>query len=115
MFKLLKNPLALIFFTLITIAFYISLSKTQQKSLDTLSMIEESNQEKQILEQKKTDLEQKLQNIDEEKIIRDEFLMQKPGEYVVKIPLPEEKSESHQLKVEDKTNPQKWLDLILNN
>lgn len=115
MFKLLKNPLILIIFTIITIIFYISLSRTQRKSLDTLSMIEKSEQEKQLLEQKKTDLEEKLQNIDSEKIIRDEFLMQKPGEYVIKLPLPEGNDKDSQPRIENKTNSQKWLDLLLGN
>lgn len=112
MFKLLKNPLILIIFTIITIIFYISLSRTQRKSLDTLSMIEKSEQEKQLLEQKKTDLEEKLQNIDSEKIIRDEFLMQKPGEYVVKVPLPDEYENKKSSINQENSNLQKWLEVL---
>ncbi len=111
MLNILKNPLALIFFTVITVIFYISLSKTQQKSLITLEKIETIQQENNTLEDKNKDLEEKLQHVDTEEIIRNEFLMQKPGEYVVKVPaLPEEKNASSREK--ERAPIEKWRDLL---
>jgi cell division protein FtsB len=113
MINLLKNPLAILIFTIITMVFYVSLSKTQQKNYDTLAKIEKSQQETLNLEEKNKDLEDKLQNIDSEHIIRDEFLMQKPGEYVIKVPgLPEENKD-----LEDKnkdSNLDKWKKVLFN-
>ena len=111
MLKILKNPLAIIVFTVITLIFYVSLSKTQQKSYDTLAKINDAQKEKQYLESKNKDLEEKLQNIDSEHIIRDEFLMQKPGEYVVKVPsLPD--SETNINQKNDQSNLTKWGELF---
>jgi cell division protein FtsB len=111
MLNILKNPLTILFFTVITIVFYISLSKTQQKSLVTLEKIENIQEENTILEQKNNDLEEKLQDIDTEEIIRNEFLMQKPGEYVVKVPsLPD--TTSTPSKEEESSNLKKWMQLL---
>jgi cell division protein FtsB len=111
MLNILKNPLAIIAFTVITLVFYISLSETQQKSHDTLARINDVQQEKQYLEEKNQDLEEKLQNIDSEHIIRDEFLMQKPGEYVVKVPsLPD--SEINLDQENNQSNLSKWIKLL---
>ena len=111
MLKILKNPLAIIVFTVITLIFYVSLSKTQQKSYDTLAKINDAQKEKQYLESKNKDLEEKLQNIDSEHIIRDEFLMQKPGEYVVKVPsLPDTEDKVGQ--EENQSNLSKWKSIL---
>ena len=111
MLNILKNPLTILFFTVITIVFYISLSKTQQKSLVTLEKIESIQEENTILEQKNNDLEEKLQDIDTEEIIRNEFLMQKPGEYVVKVPsLPN--TTPIISKEKESSNLKKWIQLL---
>lgn len=111
MLKLLKNPLFIIIATIITIVFYISLSKTQQKTLSTDQKIESSQEEKIQLEVENKILEQKLQTSNPEYSIRDEFLMQKEGEYVVKVPsLPEESEEDKSNKEESNLN--KWKKVI---
>jgi cell division protein FtsB len=68
--------------------------------------------ENEKIRQKNQVLEQKLQNINPEQMVRDELLMQKDGEYVVKVPpLPSDKVE----KTVEKNEPnwKKWLKLIL--
>lgn len=112
MLKLFKNPLAITIFTIITIVFYISLSKTQQKTLDTTQKLITVQTEKEQLKEENKNLEEKLQDNDAEQIIRDEFLMQKNGEYVVKVPsLPEENS--IETKKTNKSNLEKWKELLL--
>ncbi|MDH5533151.1 MAG: hypothetical protein OEX81_01850 [Candidatus Pacebacteria bacterium] len=111
MFKLFRNPLFIIIATAITIVFYISLSKTQQKTLSTDQKIKLSQEEKIKLEAENKILEQKLQTSNPEFSIRDEFLMYKEGEYVVKVPsLPKEDEESEKNKEE--SNLDKWRKLI---
>ena len=111
MLKLLKNPLVTIFITVITIVFYISLSKTQQKTLSTDQKIALTQEKKEQLEKEKESLEQKLQTSNPEYSIRDEFLMLKEGEYVVKVPsLPEEDAEDKEENKE--SNLDKWKKVL---
>ena len=111
MLKLLKNPLFIIIVTVITVIFYISLSKTAQKTLSTAQKIDVSQDDISTLEKEKTSLEEKLQDINSEKMIRNEFLMQKEGEYVVKVPsLPEESKIDEDN--EKESNLDKWWKLL---
>lgn len=88
MLKLFRNPLALIIITFFTVIFYISLSKTQQKNETVTKQIENISVENQELQENISVLEKKLSSINPEQMIRDEFLMKKEGEYVVKLPPP---------------------------
>ncbi|MCL4208923.1 hypothetical protein KJZ63_04835 [Patescibacteria group bacterium] len=111
MLKLLKNPIFLFSALVFTAIFYISLSKTQQKNETTALQIKSIAEENQELVEKNTVLEEKLSSNNPEQMIRDEFLMKKEGEYVVKIPAPpveirEEKEQPNQ------SNLQQWLSLI---
>lgn len=111
MFKLLKNPIIIFAITIFTIIFYISLSKTQQKNEVTAKQIENIATENQELLEKNTVLEEKLSSNNPEQIIRDEFLMKKEGEYVVKIPAPPEIVPEKEA-ISKKSNIGKWLELI---
>lgn len=111
MLKLLKSPLLLILTTIFTIIFYISLSKTQQKNEFVDQQIETISKENQELQKNNIVLEEKLSSINPEQIIRDEFLMKKEGEYVVKIPAPPTKTQEVKEK-NDQSNLQLWFDLI---
>lgn len=111
MLKLLKNPIFIFTALVFTIIFYISLSKTQQKNETTAEQIKNITTENQELLEKNTVLEEKLSSNNPEQIIRDEFLMKKEGEYVVKIPAPPKKTEEKQNQ-DNRSNVQKWLSLI---
>lgn len=89
--EILQKPLIIIIVTIIALFFLISLRKTASKSIVSQKNIE-------LLEQKLQDInnqvinEEKALNIassefEKEKIIRDELLLQKPGEYILQIPL----------------------------
>lgn len=111
MLKLLKSPLLLILITIFTIIFYISLSKTQQKNEFVGQQIETISKENQELQKNNVVLEEKLSSINPEQIIRDEFLMKKEGEYVVKIPAPPTIVQNMN-ENDSQTNLQLWLGLI---
>jgi cell division protein FtsB len=88
--KLLFHPITVIFFTVIAVIFYFSLEKsagTAETSVVTLQKLQQDteklNQEVQQLEGKLTDSQN---TVAKEKIVRDELLMQKPGEYAIQIP-----------------------------
>lgn len=112
MLRLLKNPLALIACTLLTLVFYLSLSRTAQKNLSVAKQIELIKNENQELQAKNQNLEQKLQNVNPEQMIRDELLLQKAGEYVVKVPsLPDAIASTTAEK--NLPNWRQWLDLFM--
>lgn len=88
--KLIFNPMFLTALTIMSIIFSISLYKSAQKtrySAQNLQNLEdeiiEMEQEVSLLEES---IEESQQPFFQEKIIRDELLMKKPGEYVVQIP-----------------------------
>lgn len=111
MLKLLKNPIFLFSALVFTAIFYISLSKTQQKNETTALQIKSIAAENQELVEKNTVLEEKLSSNNPEQMIRDEFLMKKEGEYVVKIPAPPKK-EPETNETTKKSNLTLWLKLI---
>jgi len=88
--KLLFHPLTALVITGLTIIFLISLYHNTQdirRSTESLSILDQENQQ---LASEVTKLEKKLSQAQtdfaQEKITRDELLMQKPGEYVVQLP-----------------------------
>ena len=88
--KLLAHPLVILSITIFVILFVISLQKTAQKSnvaTENVRLLEENNQLLiDQIEQEKDALEYANTDLSKEKIIRNELLMQKPGEYVIQIP-----------------------------
>lgn len=88
--RLLSHPLVIAIFTALAIVFFVSLDKnaqTAKTSSETLQALKSQNKE---LEQDVKNLEEQVQTaqseISKEKIIRNELLLQKPGEYVVQLP-----------------------------
>jgi cell division protein FtsB len=88
--KLLFNPITLVAITAFSLVFSLSLYNSAKKT-------RESAQQLNVLEQNITTMEEQLKTLEQtaqeaqqpftkEKIIRDELLMQKPGEYIVQIP-----------------------------
>lgn len=89
--NILQKPLTIIIVTIISLIFLISLKKTASKSIISQKNVE-------LLEQKLQDINKRISNeeksldtasseFEKEKIMRDELLLQKPGEYVLQIPL----------------------------
>lgn len=111
MLSLFKKPLILVFFTILTVIFYISLAKTQQKRVANDKQIDNITTENQKLKSENAVLEQKLSNANSEQIIRDEFLMKKATEYVVKIPAKPVVNEEQSNQPPD-SNWQKWWKLV---
>lgn len=111
MLNILKTPIFLIFATIITIVFYISLSKTKQRVSQTSELIAKTEQTNAEIEKRNADLEEKLQNLDKDIIIHDQLLMQKPGEYVVKVPeMPAPQNQPDP--TTDQSNLEKWLKVL---
>lgn len=89
--KLLFHPLAAGVFTLLAGVLILSLRATWQRSQQTAQSVSVLSEQ---LHQTQTDvsqLEQQLssasQSTAQEKLIRDTLLMQKPGEYIVQVPV----------------------------
>lgn len=107
--KLLSHPITLALCTTLAIIFYVSLDKSTQTvhtSATTLQSLEQQNKkldtEVKILEEQVQSAQTELAK---EKIIRNELLLQKPGEYVVQ--LPEDILQPHQ-KAEDEAPETPW-------
>ncbi len=89
------HPLIIIVLTIIAGVLFFSMKKSTnryQSTSNTIEVLEKNNQKNAVkLEELKQELEFSNSNFAKEKIIRDELLMQKPGEYVLQIPasLPE--------------------------
>lgn len=87
--RLIFNPITLIFLTILSIIFSISLHKSAQKttrSAHNLASVEqEVAQIETEVEQLELALESAEQPLAKEKIIRNELMMQKPGECVIQI------------------------------
>ncbi|NCN45340.1 MAG: hypothetical protein COU63_01300 [Candidatus Pacebacteria bacterium CG10_big_fil_rev_8_21_14_0_10_36_11] len=113
--QLLTKPITILFLSVISLLFFISLRKTAQKS-------ELSQKNVEILEQKiednKIEIEEEKKQIFYassefaiDKLWRDELLNYKPGEYVLQIPL-EEKVKKDESFTENKSAWENWLSLF---
>lgn len=113
--KLINHPLVILLLTGLTIMIVISLNRTAQKS-------KVSSENVRLMEQKNEQLRQQIdfqqQAIDEastglakEKILRNELLLQKPGEYVLQIP-DEMVINQQNGQLEQKTPLQEWQQLV---
>ncbi|HSW89436.1 MAG TPA: septum formation initiator family protein [Patescibacteria group bacterium] len=88
----LDRPLVAIALTILTVILAISFLDTLAQLRLSHKKLEEAQNEVDKQRQIETDLEQKLQNLNDpfyrEKIIRDELNMQKPGEVILQLPSP---------------------------
>lgn len=102
--RIVYHPLFIVLVTVGTVVLCISLllsSKEIRSSSEIVTTLQKQVQQKQLLlKNTQTAVEKAKSPLAQEKIIRDELLQQKPGEYVVQIPdLPEPKeSEVQQMK-----------------
>ena len=116
MSKLIFNPITFLGITIISIIFSISLYKSAKRtsySAENIKSIEEEvlKTEAEVLALEIA-IEESQQPFIEEKIIRNELLMKKPGEYVIQIP--NELVEQTQTTIEVKTlSPwEEWQQLL---
>ena len=116
MSKLIFNPITFLGITIISIIFSISLYKSAKRtsySAENIKSIEEEvlKTEAEVLALEIA-IEESQQPFIEEKIIRNELLMKKPGEYVIQIP--NELIEQTQTTIEIKTlSPwEEWQQLL---
>jgi len=90
MIKLFSHPVAIIGYTIFCLIFFISLQATSQKTKTSSESLEVLDQEISRITQDVTHLQQQVavakSPTAQEKIIRNELLMQKPGEFVVQLP-----------------------------
>ena len=100
--KWLFHPLTIIACTIFALFFYWSLTRTDQNiriSTETLHVLDqEVKQMASEVSQTEKQLQVATSAATQEKIIRDELLMQKPGEYVVQLP-PSEKEQRPREKI----------------
>lgn len=117
--KLLLSPIAVIILTVISIFFSISLYRSAQKSTFSAQNLEALEREVATVKQEVKSLEDSLeaaeQPLNQEKIIRNELMMQKPGEYVVQIANQEENTADTKEKMTSMTPLQEWKEVIFGN
>ena len=110
MMNFLRNPLTILAFTLVFAFFFFSLRKNAKKSyisIQNVNLLEnEVKQLKSETNNQKNQLEIIKQPLTKEKIVRNELLLQKPGEYVVQLP-PASPTPSQE---EQKINQSPWVE-----
>jgi cell division protein FtsB len=114
--KLLSHPITLIIFTLVCAVFIFSLRKNSQKTDLARETTDTLQQEVQDLANTVTTLQEKQEYVasDEykEKLIRNELLMQKEGEYVVTLLLPEETAATSTPPPSKPSPREQWFNLL---
>lgn len=90
MSKIIYHPVIVIIFTIIGIVFFISLSKSAQKTDISSRNIEFLEKEVNDMSIETAKIEEKIIETDsdefKEKVIRNELLLQKPGEKIIQMP-----------------------------
>lgn len=113
--KILAHPLVMILLTGLTIMIVISLNRTAQKSKvssENVRLIEQKNEQiRQQIDFQQQAIDEASTGLAKEKILRNELLLQKPGEYVLQIP--DEMVINQQTgQLEQKTPLQEWQELV---
>lgn len=116
MLRALSHPITLVVFTILSIIFFLSLEKTGNKREQSAQIISVLEDEKAALSREVALLERETlaasSSINTERLVRNELLVQKEGEYVVQIPDIEIVSEQLE-NVEPTPEPwQQWKDLL---
>ncbi len=117
MAKLLEHPLTIILITIVSALLIISLRRTAKKSDQSTAEIAQLEEKAYNLSQEVKDLQDELEHSKsptyKEKILRDQLLLQKDGEYVVQLSVPEiEHNDAEITPQKTKTNQEKWFDLL---
>lgn len=87
--KWFTHPITILFFTLVAVVFFFSLEQSGQKSAQSQNTVSQLTIEVEKLEAENKALEVELKQaetpLNQEKQVRDQLLMKKPGEYVVQF------------------------------
>ncbi|NCN51016.1 MAG: hypothetical protein GW762_00670 [Candidatus Pacebacteria bacterium] len=117
MTKLLEHPITLVIASVLFVLFFYSLRQTGNKT-------EQSSQEIAVLEEKAYQASKEVQSLQEEleqsksaeykeRIVRDELLLQKEGEYIVQLAVPEiEVIDTDITTTKTQSNQEKWLEIL---
>lgn len=115
MINLLKHPVVALLITIFAVLYYLSLDSSAQKATVSSNTVEELEQEVNQMSNEVAVLEKKLDTanhpVTQEKVIRNELLLQKPGEYVLQLP-PIEVEETPSPTVEKKTPWEEWQTVL---
>lgn len=117
MTKALEHPLTLIVAAVLFSVLFFSLRQTgnkSQQSTNEISLLEEkaykTSKEVQELQE---ELEYSKSTAYKEKIVRNELLLQKPGEYIVQMTAPQtEPLDTHITTSQPETNQEKWFEIL---
>lgn len=115
MTSLLKHPIVLVTVTVVALFYYLSLDKSAQKADISSQTVQDLEQEIGQISGEVAILEKQLESanhpISQERIIRNELLMQKSGEYVLQLPTIEV-TEKIPPPAESKTPWQEWKEIL---
>ena len=115
MAALLKNPFVIAMLTIIAVFYYLSLDKTAKKALTSSETVNEVEQEVETLSSQVAVIEKKLEDaqqpLADEKVIRDELLLQKSGEYILQLPAVVAEETMPPLETQ-KTPWQEWQEIL---
>lgn len=111
------NPITLLAITIVGVVFSLSLHKTAQKTQFSQQKLQEISQEIEQTKAEVGNLRVELNNSQQpfakEKIIRDELLMKKKGEYVIQIPDELIKSKKQEKHTPPNSAWNEWKQLLL--
>lgn len=118
MTKLIQHPLTILLATILTIVFFISLESSSNKTQVSSQNIQVLEQEVSQISEEIIKLQDKIEQTGtqhfQEKIVRNELLLQKPNEFVLQIPqntLDDTEIKEH---TQAKETPlQQWKSLLL--
>ncbi len=117
--RLLRHPVTLIIVTILAGIFYFSLEKSSYVSQISAEKLEEIRNESKRAEQEVKQLqltaERSQSAFSKEKVIRDELLMQKPGEYIAQLSNPPEEEVAHESLNTSQTPWQQWKQLLFSD
>ncbi len=87
--SLLFHPITVVVITILALLYFFSLRSTNQRASEPSQTVNELKQEVSNLASEVSELEKRVATSQtefaREKIIRDQLLMQKPGEYVIQV------------------------------
>lgn len=117
MTKYLQHPFVLLIVTFLFVGVFISLRQTGAKTHQSSKEISELEKEAYQLSKEVQDLQEELEYSKspeyKEKIIRDQLLMQKEGEYVVQVSAPEIVETDTEIKPQKTvSNQDRWLEIL---
>jgi hypothetical protein len=116
MLKWLTHPGIVVLATILSVVFFMSLHKSGQKSANSAQTLSHQAEEIASLEEENQNYQQQLAEsqspLEQEKLIRDQLLMQKPGEYVVQIARSSENNQQTTPDIQQQTPWQAWKALL---